>query len=98
MLHTYYEKPIKTQKVLEKHSVMSKKQKYCILSEEVTRRLYNVAEEEENEEVEKILDGISKQLKNSLDLLPSTGRLLAAGPYNIIPNHTVPYGTIQDHM
>ena len=63
--HTYFEKKMKNQKVLEKGSAMGKKQKYCILSEEVTRRLYNVEKSQEGEEVEKILENMTRQLKNS---------------------------------
>ena len=42
VLHSYFEKPMKTQQLLEKSSAMGKQQKYCILAEEVTRRLYSV--------------------------------------------------------
>ena len=63
--HTYFEKMMKNQKVLEKGSAMGKKQKYCILAEEVTRRLYNVEESQEGEEVEKILENMIRPLKNS---------------------------------
>ena len=63
--HTYYEKPMKNQKLLERNSAMGKRQKYCILAEEVSRRLYNVAEELEEEEVEGILENMTRQLKNS---------------------------------
>ena len=45
--HTYYEKEMKTQKVIEKNSAMSKKQQYCILANETTRRLYNIDMETE---------------------------------------------------
>ena len=63
--HSYFEKAMKNQILIEKDSAMSIKQKYCILSNEVTRRLYNVAEDEKEEEVEKVLDKMTEQLKNS---------------------------------
>ena len=37
--HTYYEKDMKTQKMIEKDSAMAIRQKICILSNELTRRL-----------------------------------------------------------
>ena len=63
--HSYYEKNMKSQRVVEKNSAMGNKQKYCILGNETTRRLYNVAEENEDPEVEIVLENITKQLKNS---------------------------------
>ena len=62
--HTYFEKPMKNQKLLEKTSAMGRRQKFCILAEEVTRRLY-VTEDREGEDVTKILEQITRQLKNS---------------------------------
>ena len=56
---------MKTQMLLEKNSAMGRKQKYCILAEEVTRRLYNVAEDREEEDEVEILEQITRQLKNS---------------------------------
>ena len=44
---------------------MGKQQKFCILAEEVTRRLYNVHAEVEDDEVEEILENMIQQLKNS---------------------------------
>ena len=61
--HSYFEKPMKNQKLIEKSSAMSTKQKFCILANEVTRRLYNVEEEREDEEVTEILEKITTQLK-----------------------------------
>ena len=46
--HSYYEKAMKTQLMLEKDSAMSMRQKYTILSNELTRRLYNIDDEEDN--------------------------------------------------
>ena len=53
--------------MLEKYSAMSMKQKFNILSNELTRRLYNIDDEEENkdEEVERKIEQMTKQLKNS---------------------------------
>ena len=58
---------MKTQKVVEKESAMSKKQKFCILANETTRRLYNIdiEEDKEEEEVKEILEKMTSQLKNS---------------------------------
>ena len=65
--HTYYEKEMKTQKMLEKDSAMAIKQKQCILGNELTRRLYNVdtKADEEEEEVQKIIENYTRQAKNS---------------------------------
>ena len=53
--------------MLEKESAMSTKQKITIQSNELTRRLYNVDEELEGkeEEVTKIVENFTRQLKNS---------------------------------
>ena len=52
--------------MLEKYSAMSMKQKFNILSNELTRRLYNIDDEEEkkDEEVERTIEPMTKQLKN----------------------------------
>lgn len=65
--HRYYEKEMKTQLMLEKDLAMSVKQKYTFLTNELTRRLYNIDDEEENkdEEVERTMEQMTKQLKNS---------------------------------
>ena len=64
--HSYYEKPMKTQIQLEKTSAMESRQKYCISSNELTRRLYNVDEETvKDEEIERIMEDYTRQLKNS---------------------------------
>ena len=65
--HSYFEKEMKTQQLLEKDSAMSSKQKFTILSNELTRRLYNIDDEGEDkdEEVEKTIEKMTKQLKNS---------------------------------
>ena len=41
IMHTYFEKPMKNQVLLMKRSAMASKQKYQILSNELTRRLSN---------------------------------------------------------
>ena len=58
---------MKTQLMLEKDSAMAMKQKYTILANELTRRLYNIDDEEEEnaEEVEKTIEQMTRQLKNS---------------------------------
>ena len=65
--HTYYKKELKTQKMLEKESAMAIKQKQCILGNELTRRLYNVDTEvdEEDEDVREIIENYTRQAKNS---------------------------------
>ena len=55
---------MKNQQVIEKASAMGTKQKYCILANEVTRRLYNT-EYGEKEEAEEVLEKMTRQLKNS---------------------------------
>ena len=42
--HCYYEKEMKSQILLEKDSAMGMRQKYCINSNELTRRLYVIDE------------------------------------------------------
>ena len=63
--HSYYEKEMRSQRVVEKNSAMGNKQKYCILGNETTRRLYNINEENEDPEAEIVLENMTKQLKNS---------------------------------
>ena len=65
--HSYYEKSMKTQVMLEKESAMGTRQKFTIQSNELTRRLYNVDEEllEKEEEVYEIIEKFTKQAKNS---------------------------------
>ena len=45
LTHSYYEKEMKTQVMLEKESAMGTRQKFTIQSNELTRRLYNVDDE-----------------------------------------------------
>ena len=65
--HNYFEKQMKTQKVIEKESAMSKKQKFCILANETTRRLYNtdIENDPEEDEIKEVLEKMTSQLKNS---------------------------------
>ena len=65
--HNYFEKEMKSQMLLEKESAMGMKQKYCINSNELTRRLYVIDEQDEKgeEEVTKTIEDFTRQLKNS---------------------------------
>ena len=65
--HTYFEKSMKSQKLIEKDSAMTQRQKYSILSNELTRRLYNIDEEddESRREVAETIENFTKQLKTS---------------------------------
>ena len=66
LTHSFYEKPMKSQLLIEKDSAMENKQKFCINSNELTRRLYNVDEERVGEEeITRIIEHFTKQLKNS---------------------------------
>ena len=50
--HSFFEKEMKSQVLLEKGSAMSVKQKYCINANELTRRLYVIDEDDEGGEEE----------------------------------------------
>ena len=65
--HSYYEKDMKSQIMLERDSAMSTKQKITIQANELTRRLYNINEEDPDleGEVEKVIENYTKQIKNS---------------------------------
>ena len=65
--HSYFEKSMKTQIMLEKDSAMANRQKYTIQSNELTRRLYNIDEnlETKKEEIEQVIEAYTRQLKNS---------------------------------
>ena len=65
--HSYFEKEMKSQILLEKESAMGMKQKYCINSNELTRRLYVIDGEEEKgeEEITNTIEYFTRQLKNS---------------------------------
>ena len=67
LTHSYYEKEMKTQLMIEKDSAMAVKQKYTIMTNELTRRLYNIDEEvpDKEAEIEEVLETFTKQLKNS---------------------------------
>ena len=65
--HSYFEKEMKSQVLLEKESGMGMKQKYCINANELTRRLYVTDEHDEEGEFEIIrtIEDYTRQLKNS---------------------------------
>ena len=65
--HTYFEKSMKSQILIEKESAMTQRQKFSILSNELTRRLYNIDEEDEEaeKETENTIENFTKQLKYS---------------------------------
>ena len=67
LTHSYYEKTMKSQVMLERDSAMSTKQKITIQANELTRRLYNIDEElpGKEEEVVEIVENFTRQLKNS---------------------------------
>ena len=67
VFHSYYEKEMRSQVLLEKDSAMSIRQKMCILSNEMTRRLYNLDSSMENleEEVTEVVENFTRQSKNS---------------------------------
>ena len=60
--HSYYEKEMKTQKMIEMDSAMSTKQKITILSNELTRRLYNIDDKEDDmkTETEKTIENLTR--------------------------------------
>ena len=60
LTHNYYEMPMKTQMMLDRGSAMSKRQKYCIQANELTRRLMNIDEEEEGSEEEVVVETIEQ--------------------------------------
>ena len=67
LTHCYFEKEMKSQILLEKGSAMGMKQKYCINSNELTRRLYVIDEGDEKgeEEITNTIEDFTRQLKNS---------------------------------
>ena len=69
LVHSYFEKEMRTQILLEKDSAMSVRQKFCILGNELTRRLYNLdqkmGEDELEEEVKEVIEHFTQQCKNS---------------------------------
>ena len=66
---TYYEKEMRSQQLVNKYSAMGKQQKFCVLANELTRRLLNTdvegEEEEIEKEIEKVIEHYTTQLKNS---------------------------------
>ena len=69
ILHSYFEKEMKTPLVPMQRTAMGEQQKYSILSNELIRRLSNISQDlpEDIERKEKIwvIDTMTKQLKNS---------------------------------
>ena len=69
--HQYYEKEMKSQLVIERDSAMGNKQKFCILGNELTRRLLNIDAEmdqdELEEEVTNTIEHFTKQVKPMLE-------------------------------
>ena len=65
--HSYFEKTMKSQIMLDRESAMATRQKFTIQSNELTRRLYNIDDEidEVEEEVEKVMEDFTRQTKNS---------------------------------
>ena len=65
----YFEKEMRNQQVVHKDSAMGKHQKYCILANELTRRLLNTdverPEDEVEDEVTVVIEHYTTQLKNS---------------------------------
>ena len=58
---------MKTQLLIEKESAMGTRQKFCILANELTRRIYNIDENDEEAEAEitKTIENFTRQAKNS---------------------------------
>ena len=69
LVHSYFEKEMRTQILLEKDSAMSVRQKFCILGNELTRRLYNLdqnmGDRDLESEVDEVIEHFTKQCKNS---------------------------------
>ena len=67
VIHNFFEKQMKNQLLIERDSAMDTRQKFCINTNELTRRLYNVDEElpEKEEEVVEIIENYTRQIKNS---------------------------------
>ena len=64
--HSYFKKEMKTPLVIIARSGMSVQQKIQILANDLTRRLYNISKDKiEQEEYNKIIDQLTKELKNA---------------------------------
>ena len=63
--HTYFQKNMKTPYVVMERSSIAKQQQYQILSNELTRRLLNVHDKNEQKELTRIVDQMTQELKNS---------------------------------
>ena len=47
--HSYFAKTMKNRKTMERNSMMGMKQKFCILTIEMTRRIYNLEKDDKEE-------------------------------------------------
>lgn len=65
IVHTYFEKPMKSQLVLMERTAMGEQQKYQILSNELIRRLSKISPKIWKKEKIDIVDQFTRQLKNS---------------------------------
>ena len=65
ILHSYFEKPMRTPFVVMKRSAMGEQQRISILSNELIRRLSNVETSVVDEEMPKIIEHYISQLKTS---------------------------------
>ena len=65
--HAFFEKEMKSQLLIEKESAMGSRQKFCILANELTRRIYNIDENDKGAEAEitETIENFSRQAKNS---------------------------------
>ena len=63
--HTYYQKPMRTPLLIMERSAMSSQMKYNILSNEVMRRLFAIGDDQNLGEKLRVLDQMTKQLRNS---------------------------------
>jgi hypothetical protein len=65
LMHTYFEKEMRTPFVIMKRSAMSEQQRMSILSNELIRRLSNVKKSIMEEEMQDIIEHYTQQLKTS---------------------------------
>ena len=78
--YRYYEKKMRNPVVIQKRSAMDRSQKIGILSQELIRRLSNVSEgREETEEKIAVVEGYTKQLKQSGYNFMETQEIIRSG-------------------
>ena len=78
--HTYYQKPMKTPLVLMARSAMSSQQKVQILSNELTRRIFNINQENNGlEEYKKVINRMTQEMKNSEYNYSTTRQVVISG-------------------